>query len=530
MTTAIATEVAKRRRQPASTIDDHIGRSLAALLDDVRRPSWPSPKYRDNPVGFSREALGVEPWSRQAEILDAVRDNARVAVSSGHKVSKSCTAAIIALWFFCSFDDARVVMSSTTSRQVDEILWRELRMRYGRSKVVLNEEPPYQLARSGLRSKDFREIVGFTAREAEAVAGISGKNLLYLVDEASGVDDVIFDAIEGNRAGGARLAMFSNPTRTEGEFFEAFHSKSRFYKTIQISSEESPNVKAGRDIVPGLATRAWVEEKREEWGEDSALFQVRVRGRFVTNESGKIISLNLISKAETAWHTTAAEGVLHIGLDPAGEGGTGDESAFAMKRGSKLIEIRTKRGLSDEAHATEILMLLHEFAQPRERVVVKCDVDGVGYNVAQKLVPLDDKKLITLVRVKGSTKLPRPPYATIRDALYANLRDWLKKGGGIPEDTKLERELHAPEWIDIPGSGRQKITPKEELRKMLGRSPDRADCVALSVWEPAWLATEAGGGVDDDESGGASASIAADEHDELGPHADQIFDPYGGAS
>ncbi len=514
MTTAIATEVSKRRRQAPRSLRDDFLRDAARRYDEIRRPSWPSPKYRENPVGFASDVIGVEPWSRQVEILEAVRDHSRVAVASGHKVSKSHTAAIIALWFFCSFPDARVVMSSTTSRQVDKILWRELRMLFARAKVVINAEPPYELARSGMKSPDFREIVGFTAREAEAVAGISGKNLLYIVDEASGVPDVIFEAIEGNRAGGARIVMFSNPTRTEGEFFEAFHGKSRFYKTIQISSEETPNVIAGREIIPGLATRAWVEEKREEYGIDSPLYQVRVRGRFVTNESGKIVSLDLIAKAEGAWELAAEEGQLHIGLDPAGEGGAGDESAFAMRRGNKLLELRAKRGLSVEGHALEIMSLVHEFAQPRERPVVACDVDGVGYNVAQGLVGLDDKKIITLVRVKGSTKLGRPPFACIRDALWSRLRDWLKGGGAIPEDTKLERELHAPEWIDIPGSGRMKVTPKEELRKILGRSPDRADALALSVWEPSWMRA------DDVE---ATTARDADELDEPRDHG---LDPY----
>src|SRR5204862_354817 len=141
---------------------------------------------------------------------------------------------------------------------------------------VVIEEEPGELARTGLKSVDFREIVGFTAREAEAVAGISGRNLLYILDEASGIPDEIYEAIEGNRAGGARVVLLGNPTKTTGEFFDAFHAKARFYKTITVSSEQTPNVVTGRDEIPGLATRAWIEEKREEWRPDSALYKVRV--------------------------------------------------------------------------------------------------------------------------------------------------------------------------------------------------------------------------------------------------------------
>jgi hypothetical protein len=269
----------------------------------------------------------------------------------------SHTAAGLALWFYCSFPDARVVMSSTTSRQVDQILWRELRMMHARSKHPIGGDL-HELARSGLKATDFREVVGFTAREAEAVAGISGRNLLYILDEASGIPDVIFEAIEGNRAGGARVALFSNPTRTEGEFFRAFHEKAAFYKTLQVSSEETPNVREGREVIPGLAGREWIEEKKVEWGEDSALYKIRVRGEFVLQEDGKILTVHAIGEAEARWHEARGTGRLCIGLDPAGPGQGGDESVFAVRRGDKVSSLVALRGVSEDSHLAHLLGIL----------------------------------------------------------------------------------------------------------------------------------------------------------------------------
>jgi phage terminase large subunit len=278
LTTSIAREVAKRHGssgRPKTMAASLATRLLQAYPDPASiRIEWPCATYRNNPVGFFREVLGINPWSRQIEIIEAVRDHRRVAVASGHKVSKSNTAAGLALWFYCSFDNARVVLTSTTARQIDDILWRELRMMVDGAKETIDGEMR-ELARSGFKA-GFRWITGHTAKEAEAVAGVSGKNLFYIVDEASGVGDPIYEAIEGNRAGGARVLLIGNPTRTEGEHFEAFHSKSKFYKTIRISSEETPNVVEGREVIPGLCERAWVEEKREEWGVESALYKIRV--------------------------------------------------------------------------------------------------------------------------------------------------------------------------------------------------------------------------------------------------------------
>jgi hypothetical protein len=84
------------------------------------------------------------------------------------------------------------------------------------------------------------------------------------VDEASGVPRVIFEAIEGNRMGGATILLLSNPTKNEGEFFDAFHSKSKLYFTLKISSRNTPNAILGYKLFPGLCQRAEIEEKIEE--------------------------------------------------------------------------------------------------------------------------------------------------------------------------------------------------------------------------------------------------------------------------
>lgn len=505
------------------------------------RPFW------DEPVKFFRDVLGADPWSKQREIIEAVRDHPRVAVKSGHKVSKSHTAAGIGLCYYASHEDARVVMSSTTARQVDAILWRELKMmkaRGGRCVACKTADPdgrriprpcPHsvlidgdigELARTGLKSVDFREIVGFTAREAEAVAGVSGRHLLYILDEASGIPEAIFEAIEGNRAGGARIVLFSNPTRTTGEFYEAFNSKkldpadpeSTGYYCVTVSSEETPNVVEGRDVIPGLATRGWVEEKRREWGEESPLFKVRVRGEFPVGEDGKIFSVHTITSAQERWHEVPAEGRLYIGVDPAGDSGMGDEAAMAARRGKKQLALRTWRGLSEEAHAVHLLGLIAEFKIPREKPVVVIDPEGgVGWKVYQFLAAIASRKdaPFDLVPLRASHRAIRDPmiYDLIREELAANLFAWIQDGG-ILEDDKLEQELHALEWIPMERSGKNKLTPKKVIRKVLGRSPDRYDATALSVWEPLSMQDDAPSEARDDDDDGPIPTL----------------DPYAGGS
>lgn len=536
MTSSVARELDRTRRRfndtdryagrPA-TFEQDVRSHLAAMLKRITHLEWPNPKYQKDPVGFFREVLGVEPWSRQIEVINAVRDHKRVAVKSGHKVSKSHTAAGIALWFWCSFPDARVVMTSTTSRQVDDILWRETRMMRARAglcvdckaenakrtdrraagELVEDIERPCRhsamiggeigaLARTGLKSEDFREIKGFTAREAEAVAGISGRNLLYILDEASGIKPEIFEAIEGNRAGGARVVMFSNPTRTSGEFFDAFHSKERFYSCHTISSEETPNVVYGDDdprAIPGLATREWVAEKKDEWGEDSALYRVRVKGEHVELEEGKIFSIHCIAEAEARWDSTPGDGRLFIGFDPSGDGPDGDEAVWCTRRGYRMESLFGKRGLTRQALLMHTLGIVRKNRKRREIPVVVMDSEGkVGAEVHghfRAYLDTQDEPEFELIGIRASNKAHRTPlvYDRQRDELAGNFLGWLNEGGAIVSDTKLAKEMHEFEWVTTT-AGRVKITPKKDIKKALGRSCDRYDACVLACWEPLIIA------------------------------------------
>jgi phage terminase large subunit len=391
---------------------------------------------------------------------------------------------------------------------------------------------PGKLARTGIKSHDFRELVGFTAREVEAVAGISGQNVMYVVDEASGVDDLIFEAIKGNLAGGGILVLLGNPTRTEGEHFDSFYDerKKDLYVSFRISSEETPNVVNDTHEIPGLATREWVEEMRLEYGEESALYKIRVRGEHALAEDGKILSAAAIVAAQDRWEDTPAEGRLVVGVDPAGRGLDGDETVFAIRRGMKIVALYAHRGLSTEDHVAHLLGYLKEQRHPKDDELPQVNVDGegpIGSDVyyALKAHAAQNAGSFEIARVRSSEpgralKSDRK-FDRVRDALWGNLERWLRDGGAIPADLKLGKELHAPSWVDVDNA-LWKATPKSELRKMLDRSPDRADAVALAVWEPPTFRAE-------DYALKAVDGKGPFARYESSNDAGAVFDPYGGA-
>jgi phage terminase large subunit len=457
------------------------------------------------PCEFSEQVLGMRPWSRQRDILSSILTHTKVAVRSGHKVAKSTSLAILALWFYCRYPRARVIITAPGYRQVEEIIWREVLW------LVRNARIPIpgggnisEKAATGLRHPLTQaQIIGYTSDKKEAIAGISGPAILYLVDEASGVPQGIFEAIMGNRAGGnAWLFLISNPTRADGEFYEAFHGKGEEaigakvgYHTIHIDSRESPNftgecIDLGYpDGVPGLATPAWEEELRLTKGEDSAEYGIRVKGDFAYAEQLKICPMQLLRDAQGRWDEADDDGPLCIGIDAGGIGN--DPLGLAARRSKRLLEVREHYKIgTNEAVVPLLLAIASEHGGLQGGTVV---VDADGETGARQYAAVRaywleaGQGIWRLVRFRGSDA-PRKPmdrqYGQQRDMLHCSFRDWLKAGGALPLSRELERQLHAPEFTyDL--RMHLKVTPKDGtdgLRERLGRSPDLAEAAMLSTW------------------------------------------------
>jgi hypothetical protein len=434
-----------------------------------------SQKWRDDPAGYAAAELNVTLWAKQAEIAKLIAAHDRVAVRSGHKVGKSRLAATIAWWWAMNRPRGMVVITATTASQVKSIIWRELRdvARGARCQLPPVPKDPS----TGVQWDDGRFILGISTDEAERMAGFSGDELLFIADEASGIDEAIFEAIEGNRAGGAKLLMLGNPTRTTGVFFDAFNSKREFWKRVHVSSADTPQ------NIRGLATAAWVAEKRREWGEGSPLFAVRVLGNFPDQASNAVVGVAAVEAALARWEVTEAEGRLHLGVDVARFGD--DDSVIAPRRGRKVLPFTAVHGMDTVEVADETLQVARALRIKGERKpLVKVDDNGVGGGVYDQLRRHSDE--IDVVRVNSSTVADaEDDFYNLRSQLAFGVASWLEDGGALPPNhSRLEGELVAPTY-GFDARGRRKVESKDDIKKRLpdGRSPDFGDALALAVYE-----------------------------------------------
>lgn len=82
--------------------------------------------------------------------------------------------------------------------------------------------------------------VARTATKPENMQGFHEDNMLFIVDEASGVADPIMEAILGTLSGSNnKLLLCGNPTRTSGTFYDSHTRDRALYKCHTVSSADS---------------------------------------------------------------------------------------------------------------------------------------------------------------------------------------------------------------------------------------------------------------------------------------------------
>lgn len=487
-------------RQARAHLKKRIEAELAQLSAELGSDWCPFPEYKDDPVGFFREVLRIEPWSRQADLIGAVGDWDWVFCRSGHKVGKSMSCAGLALWWVCTRPAARAILTAPSGHQIKDIIWVELRKLYPRVRAALKGGEFPLDPMTGLLFANGAQIIGVATNKPEKVAGFSSPHLMFIVDEGSGYPDELFEAIKGNSAGGAKVVSISNPTRTVGWFANGFkggtYNLSRtsgidptIPRLLHISGEESPNVVANDNgsLIPGLATRAYVEKMRRDCGPDydnDAEYLVRVRGDFPAQGTDSVIGAAILSKAHERWLDASPNSwePLRLGVDVARFGG--DESVIYPVRGLYVYEPVTIKNADGHAVAAEVVRVARMLRTNDECVQVNVDEIGVGASVVDALTHGDgvSQGVVTVYPINVATSADDDEHSNLRARLWFNLRAQLAGGLAVPESSALDSELLAHTYT-IDRKSLKAVVSKDKIKALIQRSPDHADALALAVFD-----------------------------------------------
>ena len=447
------------------------------------------------PIYFTSRVLNKTLWPIQAAILNSVRDNPRTAVRSCHGIGKTFTAAMCILWFLYSHKKAIVLSTAPTWRQVEKLIWKEIRTAYREAIVplggsLLPKTPELHLIH------DEWYAAGLSTNEPDRFQGFHEEHILVVVDEAAGVNLQIFEAIEGVlTSSGARLLLIGNPTSIGGAFYDAFTKPG--FNTFHVSAFDTPNFTSfnikPEDIAggawknkvnselpyPRLITPAWAADRYAAWGEASSPYQVRVMGNFPQQGDDTLIPLLWIELAMERWNDTEAGVDVQLGVDVAAFGS--DKTVIAVRRGRKIenLNVYTQKSTRETAG------LARHIANLNNTRNIKIDEIGVGRGVVDSL---EEEGFINIgVNVAERSYNP-DRFANLRAELWWNLRESLDpdivknpEPLTLPPDDELLAELSAVKFKFTP-RGAIQIESKEDMKKRLGRSPDRADAVCLALY------------------------------------------------
>ena len=199
------------------------------------------PLYRKDPCLFFKEVTGFKPDPWQKEAATAIAQHRKVSIRSGQGVGKTAFEANLVLWFLSCFPYPRVVCTAPTRQQLNDVLWAEIAKWQERS-PVLQAMLVWTKTRVYMRGHEKRWFaVARTATKPENMQGFHEDNMLFVVDEASGVADPIMEAIQGTLSGdNNRLLMCGNPTQNTGTFHDSHTVDAQSYYCMKVSSRDSP--------------------------------------------------------------------------------------------------------------------------------------------------------------------------------------------------------------------------------------------------------------------------------------------------
>ena len=442
--------------------------------------------YAEHPVHFVEDLIGVTPDEQQAKILQSVADNSMTSVRSGHGIGKSAVEAWTVIWFMATRPFPKIACTAPTQHQLFDILWAEV-SKWLRHAPALEKE--FVWTKEKVYLKGYPEewfAVARTATKPDALQGFHADDILYIIDEASGVKDNIFEPVLGALSTpGARLLMCGNPTQLSGFFYES-HTKNRAsYKTFHVDGRKS-----------GRVSQEFIDTIIRMYGEDSDVFRVRVAGEFPKAEADVFIQLSLIEKSiMTEFSPRKTPNTIRIGCDVARFGD--DKTVIGAKIDEKATIEKKRQGQDTMKTADDIVLLYYDLLKQypgyKDTVTVCVDDGGVGGGVVDRLKQMqrnNPERLaqMNIVPIKFGQRIKHKHYhdsttfmmATVKALLSPHDDDGNEKPVELilPNDDDLVAQLSGRKY-GLTENAKIKVESKDDMKKRGLPSPDEADCILL---------------------------------------------------
>lgn len=449
--------------------------------------------YHDDPRGFARDCVA---WGAggglthyQSTALGNLATFNRESVRGPHGLGKTVTAALAVWWFVLTRDalgqDWKVPTTASSWHQLSKYLWPEIHKwhralnwnRIGRGPLVEGDE-----LLDGAIKMVTGQASAMASNDHAKMEGAHADEVLVVFDEAKTIPAPTWDAVEGVFSTGNCYALaISTPAEPVGRFYE-IHSRRPGYEDWHVD-----HVTVADAIAAGRVSEEWVNARRRQWGDQSAVFLNRVMGEFASSEEDNVIPLSWVEAAVERWHafmdSEQALGPLTcIGVDVARSGS--DLTVMAPRYGEVISELRESSQADTMSTTGKVAGVLEAHAG-----YAVVDVIGIGAGVVDRLRE-EGHPVIAFNAAERSEKTDRSGelhFANKRAEVWWGMRERLDPAFNptvcLPPHDLLIGDLTAPKWRVLSG-GKILVEAKADIKKRLGRSTDHGDAVVQSFYVP----------------------------------------------
>lgn len=513
-----------------AVVQDVMGSVIEQLKQQSRKSS-----YRTNPALWAQDVLGIQPWSKQEDILNAVMENDHVAVRSCHGSGKSYIASIIAAWWISVHPEgeAIVVTTAPTYHQVHSILWEDIRKHH------INAEQRYKDGLAPMKlpgrikandewKSDSGVVLGFGRKPADnndhGFQGIHRRYVLVIVDESCGIRENLFVAVEAiTTTENSRILAIGNPDDPASYFYKFFSSE--VWHKIDVSSFDSPNFtreheghyegcdnpeclkrewakRWDRDrntpveTLPLLPNHEWVDQREKEWAKDSPLWKSKVLGEFPDQSVNTLFSMDTIYRGHNAEIQPMPSDPVILGVDLSRFGP--DYSTIYKYENGNLRLVDFWGGKADEVKVDgmESAAIVNQWAMSLGATEVRIDSVGIGGPILDRINMLSEGTY-KVVAMKGNQPSPDPyRWVNARAYWYDELRRRMYIGeiDIDPTDIKLQDELSIIQYHFKNRYKALQIESKEEMAQRGVKSPDFSDAAVYAAADMSYVTENPLGG------------------------------------
>ncbi len=469
-------------------------------------------RCQDRPDLFNELILKRAPyWSRQMDLCRSVVEYRTTVAYSGNMVGKDFWIAGIVLWWLLTRPKSLCIITGPSQMVLGSVTFKEIRRCLDGALLPFGGK-----LSSGLKASPAVieiapgwQALGFSTTSVERSSGQHAGHLLAVVEEAPGVEDYVFDAIDS--LGYERLVCIGNPIRAEGKFVDLIRQADRdradnvpprlAVNAIRIPSTESPH--AHQEKSPfGLADKTWLDSMYRKYGKGSLWVRSHIEARIPDVSAEQLIDptwLNHHSSQQRpgAPPTHPIHRTRRIACDLS-EGVGRDSTCIMVVDDWGVLEVVLSSDAGLPEAAATIHRLVSKWQVPHDRITY--DKLGIGRNFPNHLAR---HGITTAIPYAGEGR-PQDPnsYVNLRTEAGWKLHNRLNTthpvyappAPGMPPRTVPQRDFYfcpgdyyvrlveelRPLTYSLVGR-KTKLMPKDEWATILGHSPDVADALIQSM-------------------------------------------------